>query len=164
MSTGRGTPRRPASRRSGRPIAVGDTLRRVVGKCPLGIDQTKQQIQTLQPRQCGVSVHGATELVGMGLQRLVDARKDEPGWLVLTIDMSNAFNTIKREAVLAGCARRVPTAYNWLRSCYQGHSLLYCQGKAVLTSQTGTHQATRVVLWVLCSAWKRPCQRPDLRA
>ena len=70
----------------------------------------------------------------------MDARKDDPGWVVLTIDMSNAFNTIQRSAILQGCARIVPTAYNWLRSCYQGHSPLYCQGKPILLSQTGTHQ------------------------
>jgi hypothetical protein len=76
----------------------------------------------------------------MGLQRFIDARRDDPSWVVLTIDMTNAFNTISRNAILQGCAKRMPVAYNWLRSCYQGHSPLYCQGKAVLASQTGTHQ------------------------
>ena len=83
---------------------------------------------------------GATELVGMGLQRLVDARQNDPDWVILTIDMSNAFNTIHRDAILRGCAKRLPVAYNWLRSCYQGHSPLFCQGNAILMSQTGTHQ------------------------
>ena len=68
----------------------------------------------------------ATELVGMGLQRFIDARRDDPSWVVLTIDMTNAFNTISRNAILEGCAERMPVAYNWLRSCYQGHSPLYC--------------------------------------
>ena len=54
--------------------------------------------------------------------------------------MSNAFNTIHREAILRGCAKHLPVAYNWLRSCYQGHSPLFCQGNAILMSQTGTHQ------------------------
>ena len=85
-------------------------------------------------------MRGATEMVGMGLQRFIAARRNDPNWVVLTIDMSNAFNTIKRDAILQGCAKHMPVAYNWLRSCYQGHSPLYCQGKAVLSSQTGTHQ------------------------
>jgi hypothetical protein len=123
-----------------RPIAVGETLRRMVGKCLLATDPMKEQVRGLQPRQCGVAVPGATELVGMGLQRLVDARKDDANWVVLTIDMANAFNTIQREAILQGCAKRTPVAYNWLRSCYQGHSPLYCQGQRLLVSQTGTHQ------------------------
>jgi hypothetical protein len=53
-----------------RPIAVGETLRRVVGKCLLGLDRTKEELHVLQPRQCGVSVQGATELVGMAFKGL----------------------------------------------------------------------------------------------
>ena len=76
----------------------------------------------------------------MGLQRYVDACQDDPTWVILTIDMSNAFNTLRRDAILRGCSKHTPVAYNWLRSCYQGHSPLYCQGQAILTIQTGTHQ------------------------
>ena len=123
-----------------RPIAVGETLRRVVGKCLLNTDCLKAQLLSLQPRQCGVGVRGATELVGMGLQRFVEARKDADDWVVLTLDMSNAFNTIHREAILRSCAKRMPAAYNWLRFCYQGHSPLFCQGQLLLSSQSGTHQ------------------------
>ena len=93
-----------------RPIAVGETLRRMIGKCLLNTDRMKEQVQSLQPRQCGVAVQGATELVGMGLQRLVDARKDDSDWVVLTVDISNAFNTIHRDVILQGCAKRVPVA------------------------------------------------------
>ena len=123
-----------------RPIAVGETLRRVIGKCLLETDALKEQIQSLQPRQCGVAVKGATELVGMGLQHFVDARHADPNWVVLTVDISNAFNTINRDAILRGCAKHVPVAYNWLSSCYQGHSPLFSQGQLILASQTGTHQ------------------------
>ena len=70
------------------------------------------------------------------------------GWLcldgvVLTIDVSNAFNTIRREHILRGCAKRAQAAYNWLQSCYQGHSPLFCQGQLLLKSETGTHQGDR---------------------
>jgi hypothetical protein len=123
-----------------RPIAVGETLRRVIGKCLLKTDRMQEQLQSLQPRQCGVAVQGATELVGMGLQRYVNAQKNDPNWMVLTVDMTNAFNTIRRDAILERCAKRTPAAYNWLRFCYQGYSPLYCQGQLLLTSQTGTHQ------------------------
>ena len=121
------------------PIAVGETLRQMIGKCLLKTDCFQDLLQSLQPRQCGVSVQGATELVGMGVQRLVEARNDNE-WVVLTVDMSNAFNTIHRDAILQSCAKRMPTAYNWLRFCYEGHSPLFCQGQLLLWSQTGTHQ------------------------
>ena len=40
-----------------RPIAVGDTLRRVVGKALLHTKDVMSQVRSLQPRQCGVGVH-----------------------------------------------------------------------------------------------------------
>ena len=56
-----------------RPIAVGDTLRRVVGKTLLHTAEVKSQISSLQPRQCGVGVPYACEMVGMGVQAVADA-------------------------------------------------------------------------------------------
>jgi len=41
-----------------RPIAVGDTTRRLVGKVLLALDEVKGQVATLQPRQCGVQALG----------------------------------------------------------------------------------------------------------
>ena len=64
----------PINKKDGgiRPIAVGDTIRRVVGKVLLHLDAVKSQLESLQPRQVGVGVPYATELVGMGLRRIAD--------------------------------------------------------------------------------------------
>ncbi len=50
----------PLSKKDGgvRPIAVGETLRGIVGKCLLLLDAVKEEVACLQPRQCGV---GAVE-------------------------------------------------------------------------------------------------------
>ncbi len=66
----------PAAKKDGgvRPIAVGETLRRIVGKCLLRLEAVKEEVACLQPRQCGVGVQNAAEMVGMGLQRLVQAK------------------------------------------------------------------------------------------
>jgi len=49
-----------------RPIAVGDTLRQFVGMALLRIPDIKEQVSSLHPRQCGVGVPFACEMVGMG--------------------------------------------------------------------------------------------------
>ena len=90
-----------------RPIAVGDTIRRVIGKVLLGSSEVKKQVAGLRPRQCGVDVPYAAELVGMSLQRLVDHASQEP-WVCLQVDVRNAFNTVDRSAKLAQCAKKVP--------------------------------------------------------
>ena len=110
-----------------RPIAFGDTLRRLAGKVLLGMEETKSQICSLHPRQCGVGVPYACEMVGMGVQRIVDA-SPHTEWVALQVDMRNAFNTISRHAMLDNCLRKAPAAYNWLRS---GAASITCVGDVV---------------------------------
>ena len=73
----------------------------------------------LRPRQCGVGVRNAAEMVGMGLQRFVQSKAAQGAedYVVLQVDMRNAFNSISRGAVLKGCAAKVPSAYYWLKFC-----------------------------------------------
>ena len=54
-----------------RPVAVGETLRRFVAKVVAARPATKAVIATLRPLQCGVSVPGACEAVGMGVAEAV---------------------------------------------------------------------------------------------
>ena len=125
-----------------RPIAVGDTLRRVVGKCLLRSEEVTAELATLQPRQCGVGVMNAAEMVGMGLQRFVQSKHEamDTNYVVLQIDVRNAFNSISRDAVLKGCLAKVPSAFNWLRFSYGGASPLFCQGRFLCASHVGVHQ------------------------
>ena len=125
-----------------RPIAVGDTLRRVVGKCLLHLEAVASEMACLQPRQCGVGVRNAAEMVGMGLQRLVQSchHNGDTDYVVLQVDMRNAFNSVSRDAVLRGCLAKVPSAYTWMRFCYGGQSPLFCQGRLLCTSEVGVHQ------------------------
>ena len=100
------------------------------------------EMACLCPRQCGVGVRNAAEMVGMGLQRLVESRHSRGAndYVVLQVDMRNAFNSISRDAVLRGCLAKVPTAYNWLRFCCGGASPLICQGRFLCDSHVGVHQ------------------------
>ena len=119
-----------------RPIAVGDTIRRVVGKCLLSLGAVQAELASLQPRQCGVGVRNAAEMVGMGLQRFVQSRASagDHDYAVLQVDVRNAFNSMSRDAIPRGCMAKVPSAYNWLRFCYGGPSPLFCQGRLFCTS------------------------------
>jgi hypothetical protein len=75
----------------------------------------------------------------MGLQRLVDARQNDPDCVILTIDMTNAFNALSRGAVLEQAQTRCPSLFNFLRFSYQLHAPLFTGGQ-VIQSQTGVHQ------------------------
>ena len=81
----------------------------------------------------------ACEMVGMGVQRMVDT--DPNGaWALLQIDMRNAFNTISRKAMLVACAEKTPAAFHWLKWCYMGSCALFSQGQQLVQSTNGVHQ------------------------
>ena len=112
-----------------RPVAVGDTMRRVVGKFLLRTGIVREQVATLRPRQCGVGVPFAAEHVGMGMCGLVhgvDVR--EAPWVALQVDMRNAFNCVDRTAMLTVALTKTPAAYSWLAWCYAEAAPLLCQG------------------------------------
>jgi len=81
-------------------------------------------------------------MVGRGLQRFVQSRSaaGDNDYVVLQVDMRNAFNSVSRDAILRGCMAKVPSAYNWLRFCYGGASPLFCQGRLFCHSHVGVHQ------------------------
>jgi hypothetical protein len=75
----------------------------------------------------------------MGVQGVVDSRQSMGHWVLLKIDMANAFNTVSRKAVLQEAGGHCPTLFNYLRFNYQLHAPLFCGGE-VLSSQAGVHQ------------------------
>ena len=63
---------------------------------------------TLAPLKLGVGVRGATEQIGRKLQRLL---QNNPEMFVLQIDLSNAFNSVYREALQEGVSTLAPSFY-----------------------------------------------------
>ena len=81
-----------------RPIAVGETLRRIAAKCLVARFQP-DAVGELTPLQLGVGVPGAAEAIVHHFsdwRRRVPADSDEA---LLRIDFSNAFNTLDRTKV-----------------------------------------------------------------
>ena len=122
-----------------RPIAIGETLRRLVGKTLMHLPKLTGELRALAPLQCGVGITNACESIGQGLQALVSTLPDQGDWVALQIDVVNAFNTIDRSEVLRGAATLAPTMLPWLRTLYGQPAMLFCQG-TVLLSRTGVHQ------------------------
>ena len=122
-----------------RPIAIGEILRRLIGKTILQNPLCKSQLSKLQPLQAGLGTPHACEMIAMGVQNMIQLLPTEGDWAVLQLDLSNAFNSVSRTAVLEGAKALAPNTYNWLRFCYARPVPLYC-GDKVLASETGVHQ------------------------
>ena len=122
-----------------RPVAVGETIRRLVGKALLNTGPLLPQLKAMAPSQCGVGVTNACESIGMGVQSIIRALRPDGDWAILQLDITNAFNTVCRTAVLRGSSQVAPAMFPWVKFLYQTPAHLFCQGTSLL-SKTGVHQ------------------------
>ena len=119
-----------------RPIAVGQTLRRLVAKCVssrvtrcLGSEFAPRQLGCGVPLGCEAAAH-ATRLF---LQNM------PPGHLLLKLDFKNAFNTLRRDKMLESVKEVAPELFTFIHAAYGQPSLLFC-GDCVLESAEGVQQ------------------------
>ena len=120
-------------------MAVGETWRRLVGKVLLATGVLKSQVEGLTPTQVGVGVRGATESIVIGIQQCLLNLGGSQGWVLLKVDLRNAFNTVSREQILRAALHWTPAAYNFLKFAYSRFVPLFV-GESILSSQMGTHQ------------------------
>jgi len=107
-----------------RPIAVCDTLRRFVAKRLLATSQGRGKTAGLAPLQTAFSKGSPCEVVAMGVQAHWDALNGSAGWLLLQVDLKNAFNSIHRPAILGAMEQRCPAMLPWVRQASQPAPLL----------------------------------------
>ena len=121
-----------------RPIGVGETLRRVMGKA-----------MSLATRMDAEEVAGVTQLCAgtrAGIEGAIHALNDlfevnkANGWGVLLMDASNAFNCLNRTAALWNVRVLWPRCSRFLFNTYRGWATLVVHGSAsVLYSKGGSH-------------------------
>ena len=119
-----------------RPIAVGETLRRLSAKL-LVMKFQPEAAEALLPLQVGVGIPGATEAVIHKVREWM--RSAPPDHALLQVDFANAFNTIDRSAMLSAIARRCPKFLPYATFCY-GASTPLIGDTFSLESCTGTQQ------------------------
>jgi len=98
-----------------RPIAVGDTLHRLTAKWLLATSQGRSATAALAPLQTAFEKGSPCEVVAMGVQTLADTLNGSTGWMLLQVDLKNAFNSIQRPAILDALEQRCPSMLPWVR-------------------------------------------------
>ncbi|KAL5478021.1 hypothetical protein EMCRGX_G024896 [Ephydatia muelleri] len=86
-----------------RPIAVGETLRRLVGKCMCALLKVKAA-DFFQPLQFGVACRAGAENVTHGLRICIEEHWSDDDFVAFKVDMKNAFYAVSRQAVVEECA------------------------------------------------------------
>ena len=121
-----------------RPIAVGEAIRRLAGKCLCFMTKAKAH-DFLAPFQHGVACQGGAEKIIHGLRSCVDEHWHEVDFAVLKIDLHNAFNRVSRQAVLNACALHIPELLPWSQWCYGQHPALW-HSLGTISSEIGVQQ------------------------
>ena len=121
-----------------RPIAVGEVLRRLVGKCLCAALRVKAA-SFFEPYQFGVACPRGAERIIHGLRACVEEHWLEEDFGVLKVDMKNAFNQVSRRALLSECAEHFPELLPWVGWCYGQHPYLW-HTLGCLTSESGVQQ------------------------
>ena len=121
-----------------RPIAVGEVLRRLTGKCLCAVIKHRV-VDFFEPIQFGVACPMGSEKVIHGIRACVDKHWNDLDFSVLKVDFKNAFNLVSRDAVLQECAKHFPDLLPWVAWCYGSHPFLW-HPMGQLTSQSGVQQ------------------------
>ncbi|CAE8626199.1 unnamed protein product, partial [Polarella glacialis] len=121
-----------------RPIAVGETLRRLASRC-LCASTKEDATQYLRPLQAGVACPLGTEAAFRAVDQYARRHANSSTKVALKIDFANAFNTAGRETFLRACNLHAPSAARWSWRCYSQPTTLY-YGDTVLQSSAGVQQ------------------------
>ena len=121
-----------------RPIAIGETLRRLVGKV-LAKDASEDFQSFFEPSQVGVGSKGGAEAVVHTVRQYMARNSHKPGVVIATLDLKNAFNCVDRSAFRAEIRRVAPRLAPWVDFQYGAPTPLYF-GATRLSSERGVQQ------------------------
>lgn len=130
-----------------RPIAVGDTLRRLSAKCATKAVQEKFA-GVFGPSQLGFGISGGCEAAVHASRRFTNNSK--MGDVFLKLDFENAFNSIRRDHVAQCFARHAPELLPFYKMCYEKDSLLFFGSDFMLDSAEGFQQGDPLAVFGFC--------------
>ena len=128
----------PKPRGGVRPIAIGDVLRRLTGKCLMRLvrdEATTCALHRLESESYSGS-EAAVHTVRAWLRRQASATDK----VLVKLDFANAFNTVSRQAVLDAAVAHFPGLARWVAWCYGKASSLQFGSSTTLQSAGGVQQ------------------------
>ena len=131
-----------------RPITVGYTLRRLAAKCANRC-VIERRSRELQPQQLGTGVSGGAEAAVHATRRFVQNLPVDH--VLVKLDFSNAFNSIRRDVILEAVAANMPEIYRLIHAAYSCEPILV-YGDHQLRSREGAQQGDPLGSLEFCEA------------
>jgi len=121
-----------------RPIAAGETLRRLTAKA-LCASVKEDAKKFFAGSQFGVATKNGAERIIHYTRAQAAAHASDPDWVILKVDLSNAFNRISRARFLELVSVHFPSLASWASWCYSTESVLSF-GDFIIQSLEGVQQ------------------------
>ena len=127
-----------------RPIAIGNVFRRLVAKVTCR-SELKRVSEELKPRQLGIGISGGCESAAHAIRSLLQSLPQTPAtgnrqkFVIIKLDIKNAFNLMRRDHMLKACQLRVPSVFTLVHLSYAEHSPLVASD-SIIMSQSGVQQ------------------------
>ena len=102
------------------PITIGNTLQRLVSKVAVSACRDRCS-NLLQPNQLGFGVKRVAEAAIHAARAFINSHDE---MVLLKIDFTNAFNSIRRDKALEAVREHVPNLFNYSCSSYGSTSFL----------------------------------------
>jgi len=123
-----------------RPVAIGETLRRIIGKMVCTATRLDLEVQCGTDQLCAgikCGIEGAVH----AMCGLFNEHQSHSGWGVLLVDATNAFNSLNRAVLLWNARVMWPRCSRFLFNTYQGWATLVLWGTVnFLFSREGVTQ------------------------
>ena len=125
-----------------RPVGVGETIRRIIGKCVLKIvgDDVKQAAGTIQ------TCAGLESGIEAAIHAMGRAYNDDSSEAVILVDADNAFNRLNRKVALHNIERKCPSIYKYLYNSYKAPARLHLGDGTFIKSEEGVTQGDNVAM------------------
>lgn len=134
-----------------RPIVIGEPWVRLFHRL-LNTAVATRAAAVLQPHQWGIGVKAGTETIAHACRifRAIAVHSDLP-YAIQTIDVKNAYNTMRRGAIGIAVNQRLPELSRWFRWAYATPSPLYAaDGSTLHTCATGVKQGDPLASVLFC--------------
>ncbi|KAL5261580.1 hypothetical protein ACHWQZ_G007326 [Mnemiopsis leidyi] len=126
-----------------RPIGIGETLRRIAGKCISFSLKTEVTAATSPLQTCG-GLEGGVEA---SVHAVREMYMDESTDCVLLVDAANAFNSLNRSSALQNVGVLCPPLHQYLKNLYGSPTMMVVNGtKETLVSAEGTTQGCNLAM------------------